>query len=99
MERSSRHFTKMDGAATALLIEALATAILLTVPAISVVAGIGVVVGVLQTIFQIQDSNVSFLPKFVAVAAVAIIGGPPALALVRDLIVNVAHALPRLATG
>lgn len=82
-----------------LFVKALLTALLLTLPAVALVAVVGVVVGLLQTVFQVQDSNVSFFPKLVAVACLAASAGLPALALLRDLIIVAIRSLPHLAAG
>lgn len=80
-----------------LLTRALETAALLTLPLVALVAVIGVVVGLVQTIVQIQDQNVSFLPKLAAVVFIAAVAAGPALALLRNLFAAAAASLPRLA--
>lgn len=89
----------MTGTAVALFVKALFAAMLLSLPAIGLVAAIGIVVGLVQTIFQIQDQNVSFFPKLVAIAALAVAAGPLAIEVLRTLLVAVVAALPRLAAG
>jgi flagellar biosynthesis protein FliQ len=86
----------MDHAALHMLVKALETAMLLCLPAVACVAVTGVVVGVAQTIVQIQDQNVSFLPKLVAVALLLAIAGAPALALLVELFRWIAVGAPRL---
>ena len=72
----------MEDASIHLLIAALQTALLLALPMVAAVALIGVVVGIAQTIFQVQDQNVAFLPKLIGVALIVTIAGSPALALI-----------------
>ena len=64
---------------------ALETALLLAVPVVAAVAAIGIATGVLQTVVQVQDQNVSFLPKLLVVAFLAAVAGAPALALLVAL--------------
>ncbi len=69
---------------------AMHVALLLALPIVAAVAVTGIVVGVIQTIFQVQDQNVSFLPKLVVVAALVAIAGVPALALLEALFATAA---------
>jgi flagellar biosynthesis protein FliQ len=76
---------------------ALETAALVTLPAIGLVAIVGVVVGLAQAITGISDQNLSFGPKIAGIAFIAWLGGPPALALVETLLREAIRALPQLA--
>jgi flagellar biosynthetic protein FliQ len=87
----------MEAIALTLFSAALKDAVLLSLPIVVVVAAIGIVVGMLQTIAQIQDQNVAFAPKLAAVAAMIAATGPAALGLLRELLVTAVAALPRLA--
>ena len=85
--------------ALSLFTAALKTALELALPIVGVVAGVGVLIGVAQTVVQVQDQNVSFAPKLVAVALVVAAGGSTALGLLRQLfdtaiaaLVHIAHA-------
>ncbi len=89
--------TQAAAAAQELFAAAMRTAALLALPAVATVAAIGVAVGLLQTIVQVQDQNVSFLPKLVAVALMAAVLGGVALAALVALFDEVAFALPSLA--
>lgn len=97
--RSSPRFLDVPPIVLMLFVKAMLTALLLTLPAVALVAAVGVVVGMLQTIFQVQDSNVSFFPKLVAVACLAATAGLPALALLRDLTIVAIRSLPHLGAG
>jgi type III secretory pathway component EscS len=72
-------------AATHLMVTAMHVVLLLALPIVAAVAATGVVVGMIQTIFQVQDQNVSFLPKLLVVATLVTIAGVPALALLEAL--------------
>lgn len=86
----------VESANAHLMTTALQTALILALPLIATIAIIGVVMGIAQTIVQIQDQNVSFLPKLIGVALLVTIAGAPALALLvllfRSAAATAAHA-------
>jgi flagellar biosynthetic protein FliQ len=86
----------MDHAAMHMLAKALETAMLLCLPMVASVALTGIVTGMVQTIVQIQDQNVSFLPKLVVVAFMSAIAGAQGLALLIELFRGIAASAPRL---
>jgi flagellar biosynthesis protein FliQ len=69
------------------------TTVLIVLPIVAGVAGVGIVVGMLQTIVQVQDQNVSFAPKFIAVAIAATLFGPAAFSLLVSLMTKVIASL------
>jgi flagellar biosynthesis protein FliQ len=87
----------MPAAAQSLFVDAMQTAALIAMPAVALIACIGIAVGIAQTVVQIQDQNVSFFPKLAAVAWVAAALGPFALAMLVQLFDTVVRALPVLA--
>ena len=89
----------MSAAVQSLFALAMQTAALIAMPAVALVACIGIAVGIVQTIVQVQDQNVSFFPKLAAVAWAAVAFGPAALAALVDLFEVVARSLPVLAHG
>jgi flagellar biosynthesis protein FliQ len=86
----------MDHTAVHMLAKALETAMLLCLPMVAAVAVTGIVMGMVQTIVQIQDQNVAFLPKLVVVALLSAIGGAQALALLIELFHGIAAGALRL---
>lgn len=87
----------MEQTALTLFTAALKDAVLLSLPIVGAVALIGVVIGMLQTIAQVQDQNVAFAPKLAGVAAIVAASGPAALELLRELLVMAVAAVPGLA--
>ena len=87
----------MEGIAASLMTQALQTAALISLPAVIAVALVGVVVGILQTVVQVQDQNVAFAPKLVTVALLASFAGSAAFGMLRALLVIAIQALPGLA--
>ncbi|HME82712.1 MAG TPA: flagellar biosynthetic protein FliQ [Candidatus Eremiobacteraceae bacterium] len=86
----------MEHAAAELMARALETALLISVPLVAAVAMTGVVTGAIQTIVQVQDQNVAFLPKLLIVALLITVAGAPALMLLVRLFSSVAAGIPRL---
>jgi flagellar biosynthesis protein FliQ len=87
----------MPAIAQSLFVAAMQTAALIAMPAVALVGCIGIGVGIVQTVVQVQDQNVSFFPKLTAVAWAAAVFGPAAFAALVELFEVVARALPALA--
>lgn len=77
---------------------AMRTALALSLPVVGLVAIIGVLVAMIQTVVGISDQNISFGPKLAAVAVVLFVGGLPALGILVALLRAAILTLPRLAT-
>ncbi|HXW50895.1 MAG TPA: flagellar biosynthetic protein FliQ [Candidatus Acidoferrales bacterium] len=75
---------------------ALATAALLALPVVALVALVGVLVGIAQTVLGISDQNVSFGPKIALVIAACAWGGPLAFSMLSALFRAAMQALPQL---
>ena len=84
----------MPDAAVSLYAQALAASLLLSLPVVAAVGLVGVVIGLLQTVIQIQDQNVSFGPKILVVAAMATGGGAMALTILVSLFQAAVASLP-----
>lgn len=55
---------------------ALFTALMVGAPVLAAALGVGLVIGLLQAVTQVQDTALSFLPKLLAVAAALVLLGP-----------------------
>jgi flagellar biosynthetic protein FliQ len=86
----------MEHAAVHLMAHALQTTLVLTVPIVGAVAIVGVVTGAIQTVVQVQDQNISFLPKLLVVALLVSVSGVAALAMLVRLFEIGAASVPRL---
>jgi flagellar biosynthesis protein FliQ len=51
-------------------------ALLVAAPMLLVAITIGLIVSVFQTVTQIQEQTLSFIPKVLAMAVVLVVGGP-----------------------
>jgi len=87
----------MESIAISLMSESLRTAALIALPAVAAVALVGVIIGILQTLVQVQDQNVAFAPKLMAIALLASYAGPAAFALIKTLLVVAIRTLPEIA--
>jgi type III secretion HrpO family protein len=56
--------------------EALLLAVAISLPVLGVSALVGLVVSILQSSTQLQDSSIRQLPRFLAVVAVLVLSGP-----------------------
>jgi len=70
---------------------------MLALPVVGSVAAVGILMGVAQTLFQIQDQNVAFAPKLATVAGLAAAAGPAAFGLLVSLLVRTIELLPHIA--
>jgi flagellar biosynthetic protein FliQ len=86
----------VEHVAVHLMARALQTTLWLTVPLVGAVAIVGVVTGAIQTVVQVQDQNISFLPKLLVVALLVSVAGVAALAMLIRLFEIGAASVPRL---
>jgi len=86
----------MADVANSLYIQTMQTALVLAIPVVVVVGFVGVVVSFAQTILGIQDQNLSFGPKIMAVAVILAAGASPAVTLLAQLLITAIAALPHL---
>ena len=79
--------------------QALVSTAKIGLPFLLVVLGIGLVVGLFQSVTQLQEPTLSFVPKLIAAAVVIAIAGPWML----DELVSLGHGLmdraPQLVGG
>jgi flagellar biosynthesis protein FliQ len=87
----------MTDVANSLYIQTMQTALALVIPVVVVVGLVGVFVSLAQTVVGIQDQNLSFGPKIVALAMILVAGASPAVALLVHLLLAAIAALPHLA--
>jgi len=86
----------MADVANSLYVQTMQTALVLAIPVVVVVGFVGVVVSLAQTVLGIQDQNLSFGPKIMAVAVIVAAGASPALTLLVQLLMAAIAALPHL---
>ncbi len=65
--------------------------LLLSMPAVLMAAGIGLVIGILQAVTQVQEQTISSAPKIVGVFLLIIFGGPFMMDIMRDYFTEATH--------
>ncbi len=76
--------------------EAMAVAGLVALPILATALAVGVVVGLFQVLTQVQEATLSFVPKMLAVAAVAVLVGPWMTQRLLSFTAGLLRALPEL---
>lgn len=64
-----------DAAVVQIALQAMLLATKMAVPFLLVTLGVGLVVGLVQSVTQIQEATLTFVPKFAAAAGVLLFGG------------------------
>lgn len=77
--------------------EAIYIAMLISAPLLLTALAVGLVVSVLQAATQINESTLSFIPKLVAIFAVAIFAGPWMLAMFTDYMARILGGIAHVA--
>lgn len=72
-------------------------ALLVSAPMLLTALGIGLVVSILQSVTQIQEQTLAFLPKLVGVSAIFLVALPWMLQLLVNYTSGVFRGLPTLA--
>jgi flagellar biosynthesis protein FliQ len=80
--------------ALAMTADMLWTAIKLAAPLIGVTTLVGLLVSVLQTVTQIQESSLTFVPKLIAAAAVLLILGGWMMSILSEYAIRLISAIP-----
>jgi flagellar biosynthetic protein FliQ len=87
-----------DAQVMALGQQALEVALAVSAPLLGAALLTGLVVSILQAATQVNEMTLSFIPKLVAVAAVAVLAGPWMLAQLVDYMQRLYAAIPALAS-
>lgn len=85
-----------DTAVITIVTEALMLASRLAMPVLLATLAIGVVVSLLQTITQIQEQTLTFVPKLATVAGILIVGGHWMLTEATNYVVDLWQGIPAL---
>ena len=70
------------------------TAIKLAGPLIGVTTLVGLLVSILQTVTQIQESSLTFVPKLIAAAAVLLVAGGWMMSVLADYAIHLIGNIP-----
>jgi flagellar biosynthesis protein FliQ len=80
--------------ALAMTSDMLWTAIKLAAPLIGVTTVVGLLVSVLQSVTQIQETSLTFVPKLIAAAAVLLVLGGWMLTILSDFAIRLISNIP-----
>lgn len=65
--------------------------LILSLPCVLMAAGIGLVVGILQAVTQVQEQTIAAAPKIIAVFGVILVGGGLMMNMVSDYVLESFH--------
>ena len=74
--------------------DALTLLLMIAMPVLGVVMGVGLVVSIFQAITQIHEATLAFVPKLVAAVAVFAIAGPWMVTTLVDFIRRTIESIP-----
>jgi flagellar biosynthetic protein FliQ len=74
--------------------DALTLLLMISMPVLGVVLGVGLVVSIFQAITQIHEATLAFVPKLVAAVAVFAIAGPWMVTTLVDYIRRTIESIP-----
>lgn len=76
--------------------QALWLAVQMAAPLLLVALGLGLVIGMLQAATQINEQTLSFIPRLLGLAAIAVYAGPWILERLRSFTENLYRSIPVL---
>ena len=74
--------------------DALTLLLMIAMPVLGVVMGVGLMVSIFQAVTQIHEATLAFVPKLIAAMVVFAIAGPWMLTTLVDFIRNTLLAIP-----
>ena len=82
-----------------IIADTLWTATRITSPILLAALVIGVAVGLVQTVLQVQEATLTFVPKLLAIAIILALSGNWMLAELQDLMIRSLDSIPALLAG
>jgi flagellar biosynthetic protein FliQ len=76
--------------------DAILTALLVAAPLLLIALGVGLVVSIIQSVTQIQEQSLVFVPKMVLVGGAFIVGLPWLLQIVMRFTVTLIRGIPAM---
>ena len=89
----------MDAEFMRIVSDMLATTVRLSAPVLMAALVIGVVVGLIQTVMQVQEATLTFVPKVIAIALILGLTGDWMLAGLEDFMQRSLDSIPALLAG
>ena len=76
--------------------DAILTALMVAAPLLLIALGVGLVVSIIQSVTQIQEQTLSFVPKLVLVGAAFIVGLPWLLQILLRFTTQILRGIPAM---
>ncbi|MBU6366890.1 MAG: flagellar biosynthetic protein FliQ [Gemmatimonadetes bacterium] len=76
--------------------DAILTALMVAAPLLLIALGVGLVVSIIQSVTQIQEQSLAFVPKLVLVGGAFIVGLPWLLQLLMRFTVTLIRGIPAM---
>jgi flagellar biosynthetic protein FliQ len=76
--------------------DAIMTALMLAAPLLLIALGVGLVISIIQSVTQIQEQTLAFVPKLVLVGGAFIVGLPWLLQLLIKFTVTLIRGIPAM---
>ena len=76
--------------------DAILTALLVAAPLLLIALGVGLVVSIIQSVTQIQEQTLSFVPKLVLVGGAFIVGMPWLLQILIKFTTQILRGIPAM---
>lgn len=76
--------------------DAILTALMVAAPLLLIAMGVGLVVSVIQSVTQIQEQTLSFVPKLVLVGGAFIIGLPWLIQILMKFTTQIIRGIPAM---
>ena len=79
--------------------DTLLTAARVSAPILISALAVGVVIGLVQTVLQVQEATLTFVPKLIAIAVILAVSGGWMLTELEDFMLRSLDSLPALIAG
>lgn len=76
--------------------DAILTALMVAAPMLLIALGVGLVVSIIQSVTQIQEQTLTFVPKLVLVGGVFIVGMPWLLQILIKFTTQIIRGIPAM---
>jgi flagellar biosynthetic protein FliQ len=76
--------------------DAILTALMLAAPLLLIALGVGLVISIIQSVTQIQEQTLAFVPKLVLVGGAFVVGLPWLLQLLIKFTVTLIRGIPAM---
>ncbi len=76
--------------------DAIVTALMIAAPMLLIALGVGLVIGILQSVTQIQEQTLTFVPKLVLVGGAFIVGMPWLMQILIKFTTQIIRGIPAM---